>query len=104
MSDPDLSVDPARASAPSADGAGDGSQTPRQPSTRGIRSVVFGTLVAVFAPLAGFLGGTIVGSTGSMTELDPLFVWLFLGLIVGGAGAILAIVGALRWIRANHVP
>ncbi|WP_104166934.1 hypothetical protein [Cryobacterium sp. N22] len=102
MSDPHLNVEPSATSQSDADG--ETVQTTQPLSTRGIRSVVAGTLVAAFAPLAGFLGGTIVGSTGSTTELDPLFVWLFLGLIVGGAGAILAITGALRWVRANHAP
>ena len=100
MSDHHVSAESTSAAATSGGSAG--GPPAHHGSTRGIRLVVFGTLIAVFAPLAGFLGGTMVGSTGSVTELDPLFVWLFLGLMVGGVGAILAIVGGLRWVRANH--
>jgi len=64
--------------------------------------IVIGAIVALLAPLAGFLGGTMVGSSGTVGEFDPLFVWLFLGMVVGGIGAVVAITGALRWNRANH--
>ncbi|MBC7596187.1 MAG: hypothetical protein H7288_20050 [Kineosporiaceae bacterium] len=68
----------------------------------GAAAIIFGGAVALFAPLTGFLGGTIVGSTDRAGELDPLFLWLFVGMIVGGIGGVIAILGALRWNRANH--
>ena len=58
--------------------------------------------MALFAPLTGFLGGTIVGSSGGAGDLDPHFLWLFVGMVVGGVGGLVAILGALRWHRANH--
>ena len=58
--------------------------------------------MALFAPLAGFLGGTIVGSSGTVGDLDPLFLWLFVGMVIGGIGGVVALMGALRWNRANH--
>ena len=58
--------------------------------------------MALLAPLAGFLGGTMVGSSGTVSDLDPLFLWLFVGMVVGGIGGVVAIMGALRWNRANH--
>lgn len=64
--------------------------------------MVIGALVALLAPLAGFLGGTMVGSSGSGDDLDPLFLWLFVGMVIGGIGGVVAIIGALRWNRANH--
>jgi len=70
--------------------------------TRGVRSIVIGVLVALLAPLGGFLGGTMVGSSGSGDDLDPLFLWLFVGMVIGGIGGVVAIMGALRWNRANH--
>lgn len=68
----------------------------------GIAAIIVGGALAVFAPLAGFLGGTMVGSSGGVGELDPLFLWLFGGMIIGGIGGVVAIMGALRWNRANH--
>lgn len=58
--------------------------------------------MALFAPLTGFLGGTIVGSSGGAGELDPRFLWLFIGMVIGGMGGVVAILGALRWNQANH--
>jgi len=75
---------------------------PGTDATRGVRSIVVGTVVALLAPLAGFLGGTMVGSSGTVGDLDPLFLWLFVGMVVGGLGGVVAITGALRWNRANH--
>lgn len=68
----------------------------------GIAAIIIGGAVALFAPLTGFLGGTIVGSSGAVGELDPLFLWLFVGMIIGGIGGVVAIMGALRWNRASH--
>lgn len=68
----------------------------------GIAAIIIGGAVAIFAPLTGFLGGTIVGSSGGAGQLDPLFLWLFVGMIVGGIGGVIAIMGALRWNRANR--
>lgn len=67
----------------------------------GIRPLILGAVVAVLGPLAGFLGGSMNGS--SLTDQpDPLFVWLFSGLVVGGIGAVVAFVGGLRWWRTNR--
>ena len=68
----------------------------------GTPAIIIGGAVAIFAPLTGFLGGTIVGSSDTVGELDPLFLWLFVGMIIGGIGGVVAIMGALRWNRANH--
>ena len=69
---------------------------------RGVGSIIIGATVALLAPLTGFLGGTIVGSSGTVGDLDPLFLWLFVGMVIGGIGGVVAIMGALRWTRANH--
>jgi len=69
--------------------------------TRGVGWIIIGTAVALLAPLTGFLGGTIVGSSGGAGELDPLFLWLFVGMVIGGIGGGVALMGALRWNRAN---
>lgn len=62
--------------------------------------MVLGAVIAVLAPLGGFLGGSMVGPARQVGDLDAMFVWLFVGLIVGGVGAVLVLLGMLRWNRA----
>lgn len=82
--------------------AGAGASGPGEPlRADGLRMLVLGGLLAVLAPLAGFLGGSIATGAGS-AEIDPLAVWLFGGLVIGGLGAVVAIVGGLRWFQANR--
>ncbi|MBC7442009.1 MAG: hypothetical protein H7311_05755 [Ramlibacter sp.] len=70
--------------------------------TRSIRLMLIGAFVGIFAPIAGFLGGTIVGVDQTVGGLEPLFVWLFVGMIVGLLGVAVGILGALRWVKGNH--
>ncbi|MDY7527409.1 MULTISPECIES: hypothetical protein [unclassified Cryobacterium] len=67
-----------------------------------IRLMLIGVLVGLFGPIGGFLGGTIVNADHTIAGLEPLFVWLFLGMTVGGIGVTVGIIGALRWVRGNH--
>jgi hypothetical protein len=69
---------------------------------RCIRWMLIGAFVGIFGPIAGFLGGTIVDSEQLIGGLEPLFVWLFLGMMVGGVGVSIGIIGALRWVKGNH--
>ena len=80
----------------------DPSSTPEPDRTRGVGWIVIGATVALLAPLTGFLGGTIVGSSGGSGDLDPRFLWLFVGMVIGGMGGVVAILGLLRWNQANH--
>jgi hypothetical protein len=70
--------------------------------TRGIQMMILGAVVAVLAPLGGFLGGSIVGPAREMGDFDAMFVWMFVGLLVGGIGAVLVLLGLLRWSRATR--
>ena len=89
MSDaPDVPADPAAAHPPD--------------QGRGVRSIIVGSLLAVLAPLGGFLGGSMTGLSGPLDQFDPLFVWLFAGMVVGGIGAAIAIRGGLQWVRENY--
>lgn len=72
------------------------------PTQRGIWMIVFGSVLAVLAPLAGFLGGTKAGASVADQDIDPLLQWLIAGLGIGGIGVLLASVGMLRWVRANR--
>ena len=70
--------------------------------TLSIRLMLIGAFVGIFAPIAGFLGGTIVGVDQTVGGLEPLFVWLFVGMIIGMIGVAVGILGALRWVKGNH--
>ncbi len=76
-------------------------EAPARHDPRGLRLFIMGAIVAVLAPLAGFLGGSVVGRSEA-ARFDPMFVWLFAGLAVGAAGAFLAFIGGLRWISFNR--
>lgn len=80
---------------------GAGGENTEELSGSGLRMLVLGALVMVLAPLAGFLGGSIVGESQEH-RIDPLAVWLFAGIVIGGVGGIIAFVGGLRWLRANR--
>jgi len=69
---------------------------------RGIWQVALGVVLAVLAPLAGFLGGTMAGPSDTVVDVDPLLAWLIGGLCVGGIGVLIAFLGGLRWHRANR--
>jgi hypothetical protein len=66
----------------------------------GVRLMILGAIVAVLAPLGGFLAGSIVGSTREVASIDAQFAWMFAGLFVGGVGALVLCLGLLRWTRA----
>lgn len=68
-------------------------------SLPGFWMAVLGSVVAVLAPLAGFLGGSTIGAA-TAERSATLGVWLSVGLIVGGLGVLLAFVGGTRWWRA----
>ncbi len=68
----------------------------------GIRMMVVGAVLAVLAPLGGFLAGSIVGPSRSMGDYDAMFIWMFAGLLVGGIGAVVVLLGMLRWSHATR--
>ncbi|MFD1505985.1 hypothetical protein ACFSBG_09920 [Georgenia yuyongxinii] len=71
-------------------------------SNHGLRAVVLGAVLAVLAPLFGFLGGTMAGAPTDTAAVDPIYLWLWAGLVLGGVGAVVAFVGGLRLLRANR--
>jgi hypothetical protein len=82
---------------------GESAPGPGEPDrSRGLRQVVLGAVLTVLAPLAGFLFGSIVGPDKQMGDFDVLFVSMFLGLAVGGIGAVVTVLGCLRWFRGSR--
>lgn len=75
---------------------------PAETDMRGMWQVALGAVLAVLAPLAGFLGGTLAGPSDTVVDVDPLLAWLIGGLAVGGIGVLVAFLGGLRWHRANR--
>ena len=70
-----------------------------EPVAPGQWMTILGLVIAVLAPLAGFLGGS---STGAVARENALGVWLITGLVIGGLGVLVAFIGGQRWWRATH--
>lgn len=74
---------------------------PEASSLPGFWMTVLGAVLAVLAPLAGFLGGSTTGAA-TAERSTTLGIWLAVGLVVGGLGVLMAFVGGTRWWRAAH--
>lgn len=91
------------ASAPETDPHG--SQAPGRgmvltPVPPGGSLLVLGLVLATLAPLAGFLGGSMIGiKDDAASSISPLYLSLFVGIVLGGFGLILAGFGGLRLYR-----
>ena len=70
--------------------------------TRCIRLMLVGGFIALFSPIFGFLGGTIVRADATVANLEPILFWMVLGMFVGMAGAGVAILGLMQWIKGKH--
>jgi hypothetical protein len=69
------------------------------PVPPGVWLVILGSGVLVLGPLFGFLIGTILGTEGKTLGKSPIFLFLFLGFLVAGAGLGIAILGVRRILR-----
>ena len=77
-------------------------ESPQNREERALWQVALGAILAVLAPLAGFLGGSMQGPSDTAVDVDPLLAWLIGGLAVGGLGVVIAVLGGLRWHRSNR--
>lgn len=85
-----------------AGGVGPGGTAPRpgrpvvlEATAPGLWQTLIGAMIAALAPMFGFLIGSSMG-LGDGDGLSPLHLGLFLGVIVGGCGAVLALLGVRR--------
>ena len=78
-----------------------GRQIRLEPMPPGLWGVVLGVGLAMLAPLAGFLIGSILG-VGDGTGLSPLVVWLTVGIAIGGVGLVAACFAGVRLYRHLH--
>ena len=71
------------------------------PVAPGVWLVILGGGVTVLGPLFGFLIGTILGTEGETLGMSPIFLFLFLGFLVAGAGLGTAMLGVRRILRSR---
>jgi hypothetical protein len=77
----------------------DGRQVTLTPVAPGIWLIIGGGVVAALGPLFGFLVGSMLGSGTDTGDLSPIYLFLFIGLVVGGLGVGAVLLGARRVIR-----
>ncbi len=73
-----------------------------EPTPPGLWRALLGTAVAVLAPLFGFLVGGMFGAGMVGESVDPMFLSLFTGIVIGGIGVLVAISGGARLWRHLH--
>lgn len=73
------------------------------PVPPGVWLVIIGAGVTVLGPLFGFLIGTILGTEGLTLGMSPIFLFLFLGFLVGGVGLGIALLGVRRILRNRKI-
>lgn len=69
------------------------------PVAPGVWLTILGSGVTVLGPLFGFLIGTILGTDRETLGMSPIFLFLFLGFLVAGAGLAIAMLGVRRILR-----
>jgi hypothetical protein len=72
------------------------------PTPPGMWRTLLGTAVAVLAPLLGFLIGGAFGAGTIGDSVDPMFLSLFVGILIGGVGVLVALSGGARLWRHFH--
>lgn len=73
-----------------------------EPLPRGTWQVILGVVVAALAPLGGFLVGSMIGVGDPDAPVNPMFLSLFIGIVIGGVGAAAALLGGIRLYKAHH--
>ncbi|MEO3761036.1 hypothetical protein ABGB19_22475 [Mycobacterium sp. B14F4] len=73
-----------------------------EPTPPGTWRALLGTAVAVLGPLFGFLVGGAFGAGTTGDSMDPMFLSLFIGIVIGGVGVLVALSGGARLWRHFH--
>lgn len=84
------------------DAVDDGRPVVLEPTPPGLWRALLGTAVAVLAPLFGFLVGGMIGAGTVGESVDPMFLSLFAGIVIGGIGVLVALSGGARLWRHFH--
>lgn len=77
----------------------EGRQVTLTPVPPGIWLIIGGSVVTALGPLFGFLIGSMLGSTTDTGDLSPIYLFLFIGIVVGGFGLGAVLLGVRRVIR-----
>lgn len=73
------------------------------PTPPGFWRLVLGVVVATFAPLFGFLVGSMSGTPDPGAGLTPQYWGLFVGFVLGGLGLGVAFLGGRRlWFHYHR--
>jgi hypothetical protein len=80
-------------------GPGKGRPIQLIPVAPGVWQVILGGGVMVLGPLFGFLIGSVLGTEREVLRASPIFLFLFLGFLVAGAGLGVAVLGVRRILR-----
>lgn len=73
------------------------------PTRRGFWRLVLGICLATFAPLFGFLAGSMTGSSGPAAEMTAPYWGLLVGFGLGALGLIVAFLGGRQlWLGRHH--
>lgn len=70
------------------------------PTAPGFWLVTLGAALAALAPLFGFLFGVTSGRSDADGLFSPLYWGLFVGVIIGGIGVLMAVLGGIRLWRS----
>jgi hypothetical protein len=84
------------------DGPGAGRPVILTPMPPGLWLIIGGAVVAALGPLFGFLIGSMMGSDTETGALDPIYLMLFLGIMVGGLGVGAMLLGARTMLRNRN--
>jgi hypothetical protein len=76
-----------------------GRQIQLTPMPPGSWLLIGGGVVAALGPLFGFLVGSMIGSTTDTGDLSPIYLFLFLGILLGGLGIGAVLLGLQRMVR-----
>lgn len=100
----EVSPDPASPDTASPDVPPPGRPVLLEATPPGFWALILGGSIMVLAPLFGFLIGTAKGPGDGNTVLSPIYLALFIGVIVGGCGGLVALLGGARLYRSLHPP
>ena len=76
-----------------------GRQIVLEPLAPGLWGIIVGVVFAALAPLGGFLVGSILGPGQTGSNLNPMFLSLFVGIILGALSLLLAAFNGYRLYR-----
>lgn len=69
------------------------------PTPPGFWMTILGTCLAAISPLFGFLIGTMMAQPEQKNVQTPIFIGLFIGVVIGAIGVLFAIIGGMRLWR-----